>query len=71
MIEWNETPESSNVSKFGYDEEFNKLTVEFKNGNMYEYFDVPVFVYESMKSAPSKGQFLAQEIKGKYRYSRR
>jgi hypothetical protein len=71
MIEWIETPESSNVLKFGYDEEFNKLMVEFKNGNMYEYFDVPVLIYESMKSASSKGKFLAQEIKGNYRYSRR
>jgi hypothetical protein len=71
MIEWNETPESSNVARFVYDETSNTLTVEFKNGSMYDYYDVPVPVYESMKNASSKGRFLAQEIKGNYRYARR
>lgn len=71
MTEWNETPESSNVAGFGYEEASQTLTVGFKNGSMYDYFDVPVFVYESMKYAPSKGQFLTQEIKGNYRYARR
>jgi hypothetical protein len=71
MIEWNETPGSSNVSGFGYDETSQTLTVEFKNGSRYDYFDVPVPVYESMKNASSKGTFLAQEIKGNFRYARR
>lgn len=71
MSEWNETQESSNVARFRYDETSQTLTVEFKNGSMYDYFDVPVSVYESMKSDPSKGRFLAQEIKGNYRYARR
>lgn len=71
MTEWNETQESSNIARFSYAEASQTLTVEFKNGNMYDYFDVPIFIYESMKSAPSKGRFLAQEIKGNYRYARR
>jgi len=71
MTEWIDTPESSNIAGFAYDEASNTLTVEFKNGSMYDYYDVSVPVYESMKSAPSKGRFLAQEIKGNYRYARR
>lgn len=69
-MEWNETPESSNISRFAYDETSYKLTVEFKNGSMYDYYDVPSHIYEEMKEASSKGQFLARQIKGNYRYAR-
>ena len=41
-----------------------------KNGGRYNYYDVPDVVYEGMKGAASYGQFLAQNIKGKYRYAR-
>ncbi len=69
-MEWNETPESSNISGFGYDKTSYVLTVEFKNGSKYDYYDVPNQLYESMKVAPSKGQFLAHNIKGNFRYAR-
>jgi hypothetical protein len=69
-MEWNETPESSNVSGFGYNETSCILTVEFKSGSRYDYYDVPIQIYESMKEAPSKGQFLHYNVKGNYRYAR-
>lgn len=69
-MNWIETPESSNISRFRYDESNRILTVEFKNGGTYDYYDVPPIVFEQMKSAPSKGQFLAQQVKGNYRYAR-
>jgi hypothetical protein len=34
-------------------------------------FDVPFRVFEDMKAAASKGKFLAQNIKGLFRYARR
>lgn len=46
------------------------MTVEFKNGGRYEYFDVPESIFEAMKAADSKGQFLALTIKGQFRYAR-
>ena len=64
------TPESSNISGFSYEESSQVLRVEFKNGSLYEYFDIPDFIFEGMKKAPSKGQYLAQNIKGTYRYAR-
>lgn len=67
---WIDTPESSNIAGFGYDKGPQVLTVEFKQGGRYNYYDVPESVYEQMRSAPSKGQFLAQNIKGRYRYAR-
>ncbi len=69
-MEWIHTPESSNIAAFSYSDESRILTVEFKNGGQYEYFDVPSTVFEAMKAAGSKGQFLAQNIKGQFRYAR-
>jgi hypothetical protein len=65
-----ESPESSNIARFGYEEESLTLLVEFKNGSQYQYYDVPQSVFEGMSAAASKGTFLAQNVKGKYRYAR-
>jgi hypothetical protein len=67
---WIDTPESSNIVRFGYEENTQILTVAFKSGGEYEYFDVTQGVFEQMQAAASKGQFLAQNIKGHYRYAR-
>jgi len=69
-MNWIATPESSNLAGFSYEKTSHVLTVEFKNGGRYNYYDVPEAVFEQMKVAPSKGQFLAQNIKEKYRYAR-
>ncbi len=69
-MDWIETPESSNIARFAYDDTNYVLKVEFKNGGIYDYFDVPQPVFEGMRNAPSKGQYLAQQIKGTYRYAR-
>ncbi len=67
---WIATPESSNVGGFDYDKDRQVLIVEFVNGGRYNYFDVPEVVFQGMRAAPSKGQFLAQNVKGIYRYAR-
>jgi hypothetical protein len=69
-MNWIESPESSNIARFAYDEANQVLFVEFKNGSVYQYFDVLEQVFQQMMSAPSKGRFLAQVIKGTYRYAR-
>ena len=69
-MNWQQTPESSNVAGFGYDDQTQELTVEFKNGGRYNYYDVPELVFQQMTTAPSKGQYLAQNIKNIYRYAR-
>lgn len=68
--DWVDTPESSNISRFRYDDAYQILEVEFKNGGVYQYFDVPGAIFAQMQSASSKGQFLAQNVKGHYRYAR-
>ena len=69
-MSWIETPESSNIARYRYDARAHVLTVEFNNGGIYNYYDVPQVMYEQMKRASSKGQFLARNIKGAYRYAR-
>lgn len=69
-MNWIETPDSSSITRFRYDEKARVLIVEFKNGGTYNYYDVPQMVYEQMHAASSKGQFHAQKIKGAYRYAR-
>lgn len=69
-MSWIATPESSNIAGFDYDANQNVLVVEFNNGGRYNYYDVPEVVFEGMKAAASKGQYLAQQVKNVYRYAR-
>ena len=62
--------ESSNIARIGYETSSSTLEVEFKNGGIYHYFDVPEQIWEAFKAASSLGQFLHQNLKGQYRYSK-
>lgn len=61
---------SSNIASIGYDEETATLEIEFNNGSIYHYFDVPYNVYSELVSAESHGKYLAAHIKGHYRYAK-
>lgn len=61
---------SSNIASIGYDQASQTLEIEFLNGSIYQYFDIPQHVYGGLMSASSHGQYLAQNIKGYYRYSK-
>lgn len=60
--------DSTNIASIGFDEESSTLEVEFRSGTVYQYFDVPLAVYEGFRDSASKGQYFAQHIKGYYRY---
>lgn len=61
---------SSNIASIGYDAGNETLEVEFTNGSIYQYFNVPSGMFEQLTQAPSKGQFLNHYIKNAYPYSR-
>lgn len=61
---------SSNVISVGYDESSQTLEVEFHSGSIYQYYNVSKNIYDEMMKAPSKGQFLSNQIKNAYPYSR-
>ncbi len=62
--------DSSNIAAIGYDDGSETLQVEFNSGATYQYFDVPEHIFDAMLESGSKGQFLHQNIKGTYRFSR-
>ncbi len=60
--------DSTNISSIGYDENSNTLELEFHSGGVYQYFDVPLAVYNGIINAGSKGKYFAHHIKGYFRY---
>lgn len=61
---------SSNVASVGYEQQSATLKVEFLDGAVYQYFDVPEAEFESLLGAGSVGSYLNANIKGRYRYAR-
>lgn len=58
---------SSSVASVGYDPNTMTLEVEFGDGSVYQYFDVPETVYQDLMSATSVGTYLNQNIRASYR----
>jgi hypothetical protein len=65
-----ESVSSSNLLSVGYDSSTMTLEVEFHDGGVYQYFDVPEDEHSGLMSAASHGSYLAAHIKGRYRYAR-
>lgn len=61
---------SSSLASAGYDPDMRTLEVEFNNGSVYRYYDVPAGVYGRLMRAQSKGRFLNAHIRDRYRYTR-
>lgn len=62
--------DSSNIASVGYDEDSSTLQIEFKNGGVYQYFDVGEDLFKGLRDADSPGGFLAEQIKGSFRFSK-
>ena len=61
-----EPVESSAISSVGYDPRREVLELEFSSGAVYDYFEVPRSVYDSLMKAPSKGRFVSRSIRGRF-----
>lgn len=61
--------DSSNIAAIGHDG-ISTLQVDFNRGASYHYFEVPYSVFEEFLAAVSKGTFLNNRIKSRYRYER-
>ena len=61
---------SSNLKSVGYDLNTRILEIEFHNGSVYQYYEVPSNVYEGLMKAPSHGKFFHAYIRNLYRYRR-
>ncbi|AVG77997.1 KTSC domain-containing protein [Pantoea ananatis] len=57
---------SSNLASVGYDVDTLTLEVEFLNGTVYQYYDVPVGVFEEMLNAGSVGSYFSHNVRNNY-----
>jgi len=59
---------SSNIKSVGYDQFSSYLEIEFHNGSVYLYRNVPERVHERLMASSSKGTYFNGHIKGVYGY---
>ena len=59
--------QSTAIAKAGYSKRRHILEIEFVNGAVYRYFDVPLLVYHDLMTAESKARFYDSNIKKHYR----
>jgi len=57
---------STAILSAGYDPATQSLELEFRNGRIYRYANVPRGVYDFLLRSPSKGGFVSRMIDGKY-----
>ncbi len=62
--------DSSMFVSIGFEPNTGTLEVEFVQGEIYEYFAVPEFIYRGLMLAGPKGAFFNRNIEGRYRYSK-
>lgn len=63
--------ESEAVKSVGYDGRHQTLAVEFREGRLYEYLEVPERTYRELMEAESIGNFVATKIKPCFKFRRR
>lgn len=62
---------SSSLAAVGYDHFTGTLEIEFHDGSVYQYFEVPAYVYTGLMSMGSHGYYFQTFIKnGGYRYQK-
>jgi hypothetical protein len=55
--------QSSNIVSIGYDNQTFVLEVEFNGGRIYQYFNVPDYIYNDLINSSSVGTYFNQNIK--------
>lgn len=61
---------STTLATVAYDGIRNLLQLEFRSRAVYCYFGVPPSVHEALLTAPSKGSYFNQAVRGRYAYVR-
>ncbi len=61
---------SSHIASVGFDSYVGTLEVEFKDGTVYRYFEVPTATYQQLITAGSVGKYLAENIWSKYHHAK-
>jgi lysyl-tRNA synthetase class 2 len=62
--------QSAAIKSFDYDTDTKILRVEFSNNSVYQYHDVPEFIYKELKETPSIGQYFNSKIRDQFGFDR-
>jgi hypothetical protein len=62
--------DSSTVSSIGYEPRSMTLELEYRNGNVYRYFEVPAAIYHELLAASSIGAFVNTRIEPSFEFAR-
>ena len=54
------------LAAVGYSKRLHALEVEFVNGAIYRYINVPPEIYRDLLDAPSKAQFYDANVRGRF-----
>lgn len=65
-IEMHQTPDSSSIASWGYDEASKTLAIVFTSGRRFEYPGVAPNVALGLADADSAGRYYNENIRGKY-----
>ena len=57
---------SSNLAEVGYDPDTETLEIMFRHGSVYQYFNLPAFIYERLLQADSPEKFFNANNKQQY-----
>jgi len=61
---------SSMAQSVSYDADSQTMVITFNNGKSYAYAGVPEDVARDTANAPSVGEYINENIKGRYNYRR-
>ena len=61
---------SDPIRGISYDEERQRLVIRFADGDELAFVGVPGEVHRSFADAASRGRFFAEEIEGRYPYTK-
>ncbi len=61
---------STSVAFIGYDSATLTLEIEFTDGSVYQYFDVPQSVHDELMSSSSVGKAVNNLIRPNYRFAK-
>lgn len=61
---------SSNIESIGYDHLTTTLEIEFDDGGIYQYFNVPENTHRGLMVASSHGAYFHDYIKDRYKYKK-
>ncbi len=62
--------DSSAIASVGYHTRNKVLEIEFKSGNIYEYYRVPALEFRKLMKADSHGTYFVDHIRNGFQYRR-